>query len=263
MIMEIFKKRTLVMVLVAFTLTTSCKKTVTVETAEEELTIPPEESTEPMSLLPVKIATDQSEMRFSYKGKLLTKIEYGSDSSRVLSLNLKNQPYTMELVKGKTIVRYSEYAVDANNLVVKILHFKGEPDNEYIGYTTLLYDIKQRLTSIKKFDLKNKLLNENLRTYDSSGNLLTETSTSPGQTITNTYDTKNAIFKQLQYNDLFSIDTNNKLFASFANNIKSSTGYLKATENASYNYVYNKQDYPSKMDIVINKVKTAYAVTYE
>lgn len=105
---------------------------------------------------------------------------------------------------------------------------------------------------IRNYNTHDKLLNERRRIYDDYGKLVTETGSSTAQTLSYVYDTKYGLFKHVGLSYLFSLETNDPLFLSAINNLQGVIGGILPADNATYEYTYNKQDYPEKIKLMDN-----------
>ena len=248
----------LTVILIALVLMAACKKG---KVNKEEtvaivppiaVIIPPAEIITDNKSLPKQVKNGEQKMTFTYTDTLLTKIEYANGKSVVLSFNNIQQPFLLETYTGTELTGFKEYEVDGDGLVTKATqHIVSNHRTVDVGYATMEYNTKKQLTVIRDYDT-NKLLNERRRTYDDSGKLITETSSSPAQTLSYVYDNKYGLFKHAGLLYLFSSATNDPLFLSAINNLKGISGGVLAADNVSYEFIYNKQDYPEKIKLMEN-----------
>lgn len=246
-------------ILIALMLTTACKKekvhdeTMVTIVPPAEVVVPPAEIITDNKSLPAQLTNGELNMRFSYTDTLLTKIEYADGKSLVLSLNDSQQPYLLETYTGTKLTGYTEYEVGTDGLVVQSTqNVVNGIKIKASGYTTMEYNAKKQLTVIKNYSTSNKLLNERKRTYDDSGKLIAETGSSPAQTLTYVYDDKYGLFKHVGLLPLFALENNDPLFLSVISNLQSISGAVTATENITYEFTYNKQNYPEKIKLMEN-----------
>jgi len=262
--MKMLKKRMLIIVILAVSTGLSCKK----EKSENDLTpavIEPGKEEQGAEFLPVKIGSGNTSQLFSYSnGNYLTKIEYGDGSFAVLTYDASKQPLSFQLLKGNVLSHESEYVLNATGQVVRINQYKVSgasisPD----GYCLLEYNIAGQLVKLSDYSQAKKLINERIRTYTVSGNLLSESSTSTHETATYNFDEKEAIFKHVAHADLFALGTGDQLLTSALNNITNRKTAENGSSDQSYSYVYNKTGYPQSISykkgtVTVSNAKVVY-----
>jgi len=262
--MKILKKRMLIIVILAVSTSLSCTK----EKSENDLApvvTEPEKEEQGAEFLPVKIGSGNTGQLFSYSnGNYLTKIEYGDGSAAVLTYDSNNQPLTFQSLKGNVLNHESEYVLNATGQVVRINHYSVSgasisPD----GYCLLEYNTAGQLSRLSDYSKAKKLLNERVRTYTASGNLLSERSTATQETATYNFDEKEAIFKHVAYADLFALGTGDQLLTSAVNNITNRKIAENGSTDQSYTYVYNKSGYPQTLSykkgtVTVSNAKVVY-----
>ena len=246
-------------ILIALVLITACKKekvnkeeTVTI-VPPTEVIIPPAEIITDNKSLPIQVKNGELKMTFSYTDTVLTKIEYADGKSLVLTFDDILQTFTLETYIDKELTGYTDYEVGKDGLVTRATqNLVNSAKIIYLGYATMEYNTKKQLTVIRNYNTHDKLLNERRRTYDDYGKLITETTSNPVQTLSYVYDAKYGLFKHVGLLYLFSLETNDPLFLSAINNLQGITGAVLPADNATYEFTYNKQDYPEKIKLMEN-----------
>ena len=262
--MKMLKKRILLVMILAVSTGLSCKKEKSETGLPPTVTEPGKEGQE-SKLLPTKIGSGNTSQLFSYSnGNYLTKIEYGDGTSAVLTYDTHNQPALFQSLKGNLPVHESEYVLNAAGQVVRINQYKLNGDNiTPDGYSLLEYNPAGQLIKLSDYSQAKKLINERIRTYAASGNLLTERSTTTLEKATYNFDEKEAIFKYVAHADLFALGTGDQLFTSALNNITSRKIAESSSTDQSYTYVYNKSGYPQSLSykkgsVTVSNVKVVY-----
>lgn len=231
--------------------------------------LPEEEKKEPLKeiLIPVKIETGKlvTELKYQEGKSLLNEISYPNGEVCKIVYTKTGYPQRLERYKNNKLFRYFSYALDAEFRISKIQNW----DNSSAGLILLNqyvvgYD-KQSIISTKKYDAVPNLLEEESRTYGTTGN--PETTTSIKKSISEsrswTYDDKSGIFSNLPYASLFFLEEAYAELSMGKGNPLSASSLKSPSENKTFSYSYNSNAYPSEITIKKGNSTETMKITYK
>lgn len=254
----------LYLLLTAIILLTACKKENTERTSPAEI-IKPENEVPDTKSIPIQLQNGSSLSIFSYSEGRLTEIENADATHMVIIYDKLLKPINIETFKGSLQVKLSEYKWNDKGQVTAIEKYDAiEGELAVSDLIKLKYNDSEQLISTQTFDKENKLMNEKNMTYDQKGNRISMTCTSPAQTVTYTYDSKYALFKNIPYMYLFELETEQPVFCTSGNNVLTKTDGKNEANNIMYSYTYNGDHYPTRVKITANgKTQASYEVIYQ
>ncbi|WP_158795408.1 hypothetical protein [Pedobacter sp. L105] len=262
--MKVHRKNLPLYLFIAISITTACKKDKT-PVQKTSVAIPPNIPVPEKAYIPTQLESGKSKMVFSYTSNLsLSKIDYTGGDSVVLNYTADGKPLNFLRYKNKKLIYSSEYSLDQTGIVISAAQFTLEDENSYaIGSYNLIYNTASQLTAISYYSTKDQLLNEQQKTYTTSGNLLSDDSTSPGLSLSYQYDDKNGLFKNVNYAWLFAVEKENRLLLSVINNIQQCNYTLMPDSNQTFSYAYNADKYPETIISTSNGISSTFKVTYK
>jgi len=258
-----YKKTAILLVLTLTNFTVACKKN-----ADEKTKTPEVEKPVPViedkSLLPVQLGSGNSKIILSYlDNHSISKIEYADGKTTVIRYNTSGKPVALMKYKDDELYAETDYRYDQNGFLTKGTKTTVSGiDYHPSGYFTLTYSNSQ-LSNISYFNVDDKLMDTQQKTYNSTGTLVTDKSNTASLMVNYDYDEKNGLFKKANYGWLLALEQENPLFLSSANNIKTVSYPMKAELNATYSYAYNASNYPETITISQNGKTTIYKVSYK
>lgn len=252
--------------LMASTLFVSCKKHPA--GTENNLTVPSPESgtdTGSKTYLPVKLSSGKSALTFSYNANhALYKIKYGNGDSTELKYSSSGKALWFRRYKNKVLVYTCTYNVDDRGVITGAEQFTVPKNNDYLklGSYELHYNTEGKISVVSYYDVEGIFLYDQQYHYDSRSNLDAQNSSEPSLKAGYTYDTKNALFKNVSNAWLFALEKENPLFLSVVNNMTGSSYPAKTENNQISTYLYNTVGFPQTITSTVLGVKTVNTVTY-
>jgi hypothetical protein len=231
--------------------------------------VPTPPTTEDKLLIPIKLELDKEAITFKYLQQTgnLTEIESSN--------GIKELYYYTENSQLKQYDRYTDgvkkYAVyyirDKQGNVIQANQNKVEYNGALLtptGTYKIEYNMENKISQVTWYDNNDRILSQSRRTYTTLGAVLKVSTTGQNAAVFNyIYDNKNGWCKQVNYNQIISIESLNTLFLSSAGNMISSTDESGKAAETSNVYTYNLDNYPSSW---IHKdpegTKTTFKVTY-
>lgn len=219
-------------------------------------------------LVPTSMGTGSAKMTFSYTTDFsLYKIEYGDGSSTILELSASGQPQMFHNYTGAKETAFTQYKVDDKGRIIRGTKYKLTPAGATVlSKFEISYQSDSRIATISYYVTENereKFKGTEKRVYADNGNLLSELSDSGIVRASYSYDDKNGLFKNVKYHWLFAIEAQNNLFHSSENNISASTYPLAPSDDQSFGYTYNTDQYPETITSQISGTKLSYKVSYK
>jgi hypothetical protein len=253
-----------------FTLSVACKKkdnpapVIVKQVPADTVKIPPVQE---KSLVPIKLESDKGIITLKYLEQTgnLTDIENSDGTRESYAYNTDNQlkrydryskgekVYTVDYLRDKqgNVIQGNQYMVEYNGARVT-------PTGTYkIEY------IENKISKVTWYDNNNQVISESLRTYTASGKI--EKITTKGQhagVYTYSFDDKNGWCKQVNFNQILSIESLNNLFLSSNGNMLKFNEEAVSASELSYVYTYNSDNYPTSwVQSDVKGVKTTYKIT--
>lgn len=241
-----------------------CKKEKSAKLTPVEVVEPGEEPAE-TKLQPVQLLNGKAKTTFSYTGNRLIKMENSDNTHTTIRYDEHQSPLILENFTDEIRTGYSDYSVDASGQVVLVEKYTYKGLSLILLYTyKLTYNTSQQLCRIQTLNEYMELLNDRRITYDNNGNRKSVVFTTPQQTLVYTYDTRNALFKNMEYAFLLELETENPIFLSSSNNLIQVSGATATGANLGYDYNYNASNYPERIKVKIDgKTSSTYEVTYQ
>jgi hypothetical protein len=256
-------------ILICFTLLIACKKKdsqAPAITKEVPVVIVPVGEKQ---LFPITLESDKATINFKYLQQTgnLTEIT-SSDGTRELYLyNENNQLKEYDrYVKAEKI--YALYYIrDKQGNVIQANQNKVEYNGAVLtptGTYKIEYNADNKISKVTWYDNNDHVLTESVRSYSASGALLNISSTGQNMTVFNfTFDDKIGWCKQVNFNQILSIESLNSLFLSSVGNMTESSIESVIASKISNSYTYNSDNYPvSWIQTDAKGVKTSYKITY-
>jgi len=263
--MKISIKILLFFLLAGISLNLACKKSNVANEQPVEV-IAPETNGPEKPLLPTEMGTGKAKIIFSYDdNQLLTKIEYGDGTNKVIQYNKSFVPKRISTYQGTLLLKFTEFLISENGLLITTGYSTKIEGNKMIstGRYDLIYGETSYPSAISYYNSSEKLLLKQTLTFTPTGNLLNETSEDKNLNTTNQFDENPGIFKQVKFNWLFALEEENKVFLSASNNIKQYEFPVQPAKNQTFTYEYKDKQYPSTVNITVNSVKTTSKITYK
>ncbi|TCD00337.1 hypothetical protein [Pedobacter psychroterrae] len=245
-----------------FIICVSCKK---LPKQEETEIVPPDETGLKKVLLPVKLKSDKLTLTLDYQPgtALLTKIS-STDKSHIL-ITYKPTYYRVERFKDNVLYHYADFIL-SDKRATKVHSFDsfGRVDVPTGNYM-LSYNTVGQLVNIKDYNAANEFILESVMSYSALGNLselkLTDQQ-GKASVVEYSYDNKNGIFKNVLHSQLLFLETAYPIFSPASNNWLSCKNTKIPNAQITYSYLYNIDDYPSRMVIEDTTGKQTFDITY-
>lgn len=265
--MEIYKKCFWISLMLLLGFQGCKKKDGAVQNSE---IIPPIAEVGTRKLLPVQLGTGKSKVVISYTlQSAIQKVTHEDGRMLVVTYDQTGKPIELERFKNDEPVSGTSYELDEKGRVISGTTYKIKGNNySQTGTYELDYNTENQVIKANYFDINNRKIAEQEKSYDATGNL----SADKGGTLSLSYeyDLKNGLFKQSSYTWLLQLEKENNffpagmhLFLSGTNNIQLCNNLLSADMQQSFSYIFNKDGYPETINATIDGVKSAVKVVYK
>lgn len=215
--------------------------------------------------IPAKLTTGKSETIFSYNAaNVLAKIKYENGDSTVVKFNAAGKPTRLNRYKNGIYVHISYYTLTQDGMISEVEQYTVDStgSRKVVGYLKLNYNSDKKINIVSYYTAA-QLIYTQQYSYSPTGNLLAQTSTEATLNATYAYDTKNALFKNVENAWLFALEKENNLFLSVLNNIQTCSYPSNTAANSTNLYVYNAANFPKIITSTIKGVNTTTSVTYK
>jgi len=177
----------------------------------------------------------------------------GSDNSVVFKFTYTadKKPLTFDYADDSGEAK-GTYVVNSAGRITRVNITLGADQTGY-DYATYNYDGKGNITSVDYFDADDTSEGELDMDYDAAGNITGSTLVGgSGDLQSYQYDTKNGVFKNIAYIEMFLILGDPSFSTYKLNNPVAITNLKSAAFNQSLAYVYNADGYPTKLTTSYN-----------
>lgn len=265
--MEIYKRCFWIGLIVLFGCWGCKKKDEPIQTPE---IIPPVVEVGTRKLIPVQLGTGKSKLVISYTQQLaIQKIAHEDGRTIIITYDKMGNPVDLERFQHDDLLSVTNYELDEKGRVFRGATHKMTGNN-YVpaGFYELVYNTKNQVIKVSYFDVKNRKIAEQEKSYNDTGSLTAEKG---GMfNLSYEYDLKNGLFKQSTYTWLLQLEKENNLFPSGMNLLLSGTNNIQLCSNPlnpgvyqSFSYVFNGDGYPETINATIDGVKSSVKVTYK
>lgn len=236
-------------------------------TKEKEKPKDPEKPNPPAkaTMIPALIKGKSIQIEFKYEGETNRLIALNETDGLATTFTYKadGMPSESESYKQNKLQSAAEYMVNIDHQIYKIVLYDSRM--AYIGNYSITYDLGNRITEIKKYDPKNKLIEEEIISYDVLGNASTIVSTKNGKAATMqvTYDDRSGIYHKIPYIQLLLLPLQNSR-VNLSKNNPVGIAYPSGDQvNSTYAYEYNSSGYPANLEIKQGATLEALKMTYK
>jgi YD repeat-containing protein len=240
----------------------SCKKHEV--TSKNNLVDPnPEEAQNPSAYRPAKLTSGKSVILFNYnKAAALYKVDYGDGDSTLLKFNSSGKPVELSRYENGKMNSTTYYSRDQSGNITKAqIYLVSGNDELKSGSYQIAYSADGKISSVNYYDKDNRMVEEQLYTYTTAGNLSAQKSALLNAQYA--YDEKNGLFKNAGYAWLFAVEDEGALFLSGVNNIAQCSFPLASGNNQTLNYTYNSAGYPVSITSTRSGLTTTTKITYQ
>ncbi|RAJ22871.1 hypothetical protein [Pedobacter cryoconitis] len=221
-------------------------------------------------LIPVQLGTGKSKVILNYTLQLaIQKITNEDGRAIVITYDQTGKPIELERFKNEEPVSGTSYELDEKGRVITGTTYKIK-GSSYMqtGIYELDYNKENQVIKISYFDINNRKIAEQEKSYNHTGSLTIEKGITSSSNYD--YDLKTGLFKQISYLWLLQLEKENNLFPSGmnlflsgVNNIQLCNNLLSPNMQQSFSYIFNKDGYPETINATIDGVKSAVKVTYQ
>ncbi|HKG08872.1 MAG TPA: hypothetical protein VKB19_20545 [Pedobacter sp.] len=238
---------TLIAVLVIFS--AGCRKSPVKQEAEKK---PDVIETDQKHFIPIKFESDGMTVSLKYLANTAELIEVSGSDGYTIVITYKNQePHIFTKSQHQEQYETVDYVVDKNGILkARLFDDNGTVNIHKESY--LLFYNQAVLQKLIYYSPAGTLLSEAALQY-TDGNLVSKTITNHSdatqKTLNYTYDTKNGIFKYLNFAGRLLLECRYPFFMDGQNNRLSNSNTKSPAENITYSYQYNDNAYPSLLTV--------------
>ena len=217
------------------------------------------------NLLPIKFVSANLTLEITYlEGTAaISNLKFSNGNTYLLSYT-DNILKKLQKQKSDLIIQSVDYLVSNGNITrVQRFDVNGQrstpTEKYYFEYNTAL-----QISNVKFYGVSGSLLSDQNLTYTNLGNLGSST-LKTGTVLSSsdyTYDSKNAIFKNVLFCQVLKYEINEPFLNQGVNNMIKLGNPLLATDDLSYQYIYRTDDYPTEVKITKNGITDTYVVSY-